>query len=178
MKKLKERVIDIISKGNEKIGQLNKSIEKIKETPMYTEEYKLEVVAERNQEILTIRNQVDEDVKKVFDEEIERISNENNYKDSNSTETANILKMIELIKNNITEAEIKHLFNIYDDNNIVKRVLLAIAESRDMNIEGEKYIPDIAKLERVKQQLSGAIQSTGTDGIESIKLELLFRSME
>lgn len=39
MKKLKERVIDIISKGNEKIGQLNKSIEKIKETPMYTEDY-------------------------------------------------------------------------------------------------------------------------------------------
>ena len=173
MKEIKEKVIEIIAKGNEKIGHLNKSIENIKATPIYTNEYKLEIIAERNQEIITIRNNVKDEIEKLFNNEIERLEKENNYIDKNPEETANILKMLELSKSNISEAEVKHLLKVYEDNNIIKRVLVSIAESENMNIERLNFLPNTIKLEELKQQLINAISSTGNEGIESIKLEFL-----
>lgn len=177
MKEIKEKVIEIIAKGNEKIGHLNKSIENIKATPIYTNEYKLEIIAERNQEIITIRNNVKDEIEKLFNNEIERLEKENNYIDKNPEETANILKMLELSKSNISEAEVKHLLKGYEDNNIIKRVLVSIAESENMNIERLNFLPNTIKLEELKQQLINAISSTGNEGIESIKLELILRSI-
>lgn len=85
--------------------------------------------------------------------------------------------MLELSKSNISEAEVKHLLKVYEDNNIIKRVLVSIAESENMNIERLNFLPNTIKLEELKQQLINAISSTGNEGIESIKLELILRSI-
>lgn len=177
MSKIKEKITEIIGKGNEEIKEINKSIERFKETPIYTKEHKLEIVKEKQQEILNIRNKVNEEVRNVFDVEIERLNKENSYIDHNPGETANVLKMIELSKENMSESEIKHLFNIYSSNNIVRRVLMAIADKKEIYIDGFENVPNIKKLESMKESFSNAITSTGTDGIESLKLELLYKSI-
>jgi len=177
MKEMKEKVIEIIAKGNEKIGHLNKSIEKIKSTPIYTNEYKLKIIAERKQEIITIRNNVKEEIEKLFNNEIEKLEKENNYIDKKPEETANILKMLELSKSNISEAEVKHLLKVYENNNIIKRILVSIAESKNMNIERFNFVPNTIELEELKQHLLGVISLNEAEVIESIKLELLLRSM-
>ena len=46
-----------------------------------------------------------------------------------------------------------------------------------MNIERLNFLPNTIKLEELKQQLINAISSTGNEGIESIKLELILRSI-
>ena len=178
MKKIKEKIILIIEKANSKIEEINKSIERIKETPMYSNEHKLQVEAEKKQEFLQIRNEVNDQIIKLFNEEIERMNNENYYKDSNNSETSNILKMIELSKDTMGKEEVNYLLRIYDNNNMVKRVLASIAESKDMRISGIKYLPNSVELENMKQKFSGAILSTGTTGITSLKLELLLRNIE
>lgn len=177
MKKIKEKVIEIINSANVQINKINKSIETVKETPMYSNDHKLQVESEKKQEIISIRNKVAEDIVKLFDEEIQKLNSVNPYADSKAEETTNILKMIELTKDTMIDKEIKYLAEIYSDNSIVKRVLAAIADSRGFIIEGIQLIPHTVELESIKQQLIGIILSSGTGEISSIKLELLLRSM-
>lgn len=177
MKKIKEKVESIIEKGNSRIEEINKSIQRVKETSMYSNEHKLQVEAEKKQECLQIRNEVSDQVNKLFDEEIERVNGENYYKNIDNSETSNILKMIELSKDTMGKEEVEYLLRMYDSNNVIKRVLASIAESKDMRISGIKYLPNSIELENIKQQLSGAILSTDTTGITSLKLELLLKSI-
>ncbi|WP_346913889.1 hypothetical protein [Clostridium sp.] len=174
---LKDKLRKIIDDGNARISELQKKIVKIKESPMYSYDYKLQVNADYRQECIKIRNEVHDKVIKLFDEEIERVNSENYYKNIDSLETSNILKMIELLKDTMGKEEVNYLLRIYDNNNMVKRVLASIAESKDVKISGIKYLPNSVELENMKQKFSGTILQSTDEGIESLKIELLLRSI-
>lgn len=174
---LRDKIRKIIDGGNVRISEIQNKISKIKETPMYSNEYKLELEAEHKQECIKIRNEIHDNIIKLFDEEIRKVNEENYYNDNDSSETANLLKMIELTKETMTEKEIMYLLEINKNNNIIKRVLAAIADSKGMYINNIKYLPNSIELQGWKEKLSGAILQSTDEGIESLKIELLLRNM-
>lgn len=174
---LRYKIRKIIDDGNARISELQKKIVKIKESSMYSNDYKLQANADYGQECIKIRNEVHDKVIKLFDEEIQKVNEENYYKDNNSLETSNLLKMIELTKDTMTEQEITYLLDINKDNNIIKRVLAAVADSRGIYIDNIKYLPNSIELQRWKEKLSGAILQSTDEGIEGLKIELLLRNM-
>lgn len=174
---LRDKIRKIIDDGNARISELQKKIVKIKESTMYSNDYKLKANADYRQECIKIRNEVHDKVIKLFDEEIQKVNEENYYKDNNSLETSNLLKMIELTKDTMTEQEITYLLEINKENNIIKRVLAAVADSRGIYIDNIKYLPNSIELQGWKEKLSGAILQSTDEGIEGLKIELLLRNM-
>lgn len=151
---LKDKVKKVIDNGKNKLKKIAEKTIKVSESPMYTSEYKQQVINELIPDIVSIKEEVSKNVEGIFNNEINSIKNTNVFNGSDDLETSNILKMLELSKNAITEKEINYLADRYKDNGIVKKVLRAIAKEKNIAIlQWEQFIPDTEDLEELRDSL-------------------------
>lgn len=174
---LKERVVSMIEGAEQEISIITKTIENTEANAMYSGEYKLKVKKELQEKGISIKKKLAEDIKTVFKEKIEKIENTNIYVDDNPASTANIIKMIEISKENIYEKELNYLNKMYKDNNIIKRILLSIAREKNLYME-DIFIPDASEYEDLRDSLIKSFMSNNSLSVYGMSTTILLNSMQ
>lgn len=175
--KLKEKVVSMIDGAEQEISVLMKNIENLEANTIYSGEYKVKVKKELQEKGISIKKKLSEDIKVLFNEKIEKIENTNIYKDDNPANTANIIKMIEISKENIYEKELNYLNKMYKDNNIIKRILLSIAREKNLYME-DIFIPDASEYEDLRDSLIKSFMSNNSLSVYGLSTTILLNSMQ
>ncbi|EOU1669842.1 MAG: hypothetical protein E6038_00005 [Clostridium perfringens] len=130
---IKDRVKTIINQCNEDIKPKFREIENINAKDYYTGEYKRELRDKVGLQIKEIKQKAFDNIMKEFDKKLESIPK---YEISglNNPETSNILKMLELSKNNLSIYEIQELAEKYIDNMAVYKVIESMAKAQNIKI--------------------------------------------
>lgn len=174
---IKDDIAKILEEGQKSIDNIKGLMEEVANDKIHSEEWKLNKQRDLKDTIKNIISEHTNKALKLFDDEIKKLESINPYKDNNPEETANILKMIELSRNTMTEGEITHLLNTYKDNNIVTRALSSVAAEKDIPIGECGYVPKTDNIEYWKNETVN-ILSRSTNDLETLGTAVLLNSMD
>ena len=174
---IKDDVAKILEEGQKGIDNIKGLIEEVANDTIHSEEWKSDKIKDLQNSIKNIISEHTNKALKLFDEEIKKLESINPYADNNPEETANILKMIELSRNTMTEGEIKHLLNTYKDNGIVVRALSSVAAEKDIPLGESGYIPKTDNVEFWKNE-TASVLSRNTSDLETLGTSVLLNSMD
>lgn len=174
---IKDDIAKLLEEGQKRIDSIKALMEEVKNDTVHSEEWRADKYKELQGTVKDIIAEHTNSAIKLFDEEIKKLESINPYADNNPEETANILKMIELSRNTMTEGEIKHLLNTYKDNSIVARALSSVAAEKDIPLGECGYIPKTDNIEHWKNETAD-ILSRNTNDLETLGTAVLLNSMD
>lgn len=166
---IRDRIKTIIGQCNEDIKPKFREIENIYAKDYYTGEYKRELSDKVGLEIKEIKQKAFDNIMKEFDKKLESIPK---YEISglNDPETSNILKMLELSKNNLNIFEIQELAENYIDNMAVYKVIQSIAKAQNIKIVESPKENEILKIRELKNRTENLKETFSTGLQQSINV--------
>lgn len=175
MQKITKEIQSKISNHNYEVKNIMDSVgaEKLK---YHTSEYINRARSEAYNKIFSMRDNLSEDVETIFIKRIGEIEvvKEDVYMDNNPEKTTNVLKMIELIKDDMTIKDFEYIYNNNIENKIVIRTLLALRkhiESRTnvvIQLDNDEVEYNI-KAKEVNYYKEGVLRGIENSGIYGIK---------
>ncbi|MGI6601355.1 MAG: hypothetical protein ACOX3N_06015 [Dethiobacteria bacterium] len=169
MQDLKKNLRVTLDNFNGKFQAIESKANELQADSKYSKEYKVKKEKELSRELEAVKQEAVKKISSIFDNEINRLNSINIFDADDDIKTSNILKMLELSKDSLTEKEIQHLAKHNEDSPIVMRTLKAIAESRSLRVDIDFQLPDTERLNQAKNNFLEAISSNN-----GLKLELAY----
>lgn len=146
---IKDKVRVIIGQCNEDIKPKRKEIDIINAVDYYTEEYKGKLRDKVGVQIKEIKQKAFDNIMKEFDKKLESLP-KYEITGLDDPETTNMLKMLELSKNNLNIFEIQEFAEKYIDNMVVYKVIESIASAQNVKIPKSSNTEEILKIRELK----------------------------
>jgi hypothetical protein len=133
---LRKTVALIIENASKEVQALNDKLLEVKQGNTYSAEYKANLESETKAKIQEINTRTAEKIKPLFAEAIEKLDHKNKTNaEKTDITTANILSMLSLSKNSLTESELQQILDENSQNKIITRSVLGVAEERHINLD-------------------------------------------
>ncbi|HAE61173.1 MAG TPA: hypothetical protein DCG38_02385 [Eubacteriaceae bacterium] len=160
---LKKNVVLIIENATKEVQALNDKLLEVKQGNTYSAEYKANLEADTNAKIQEINTRTAEKIKPLFSEAIAKLDHKYKFDDETNVTTSNILSMLTLSKNSLTEAELQQILDENAQNNVITRAVLGIAEDKHINLN--RPVDARQQLETWGNRLYTDLLTTGIDNL-------------
>lgn len=160
---LKKTVLSIIETATQEVQALNDKLLEVKQGDTYSAEYKTKLEDDTKAKIQEINTRTAEKIKPLFDDAIAKLDSKHKFDSETNITTSNILNMLTLSKNSLTEAELQQILDENSQNNVVTRSVLGIAQERNINLESP--IDERVELKNYRDKMYKELTTTGVDNL-------------
>lgn len=156
------KIIDEVHPSVEAIEEQKSALEISKD---YTEEYKNKMNQKLNESLNSIHTEVSNKIRAIAEKEIERLMPGANP--NSEMATANILKMMDMTKDTMTQESLQEILNKNTTDALVVSAALSISQSKNINID-----KPIDKSTIILQSTNDLINKINTEGLNSLGTSL------